>query len=311
VIFLQETFHLEGNITLEIVENPAIPKDLEDKYPEFDFTKFREDLLSFPLEEILPVFSFPAKSTEKDEFFKTRDGYLVYIPVCISETSDLSLSRLEREIDRLEYTLFTERLEEAFEFSLMRRIRTLLAKVKQTMPPGCDISISTIKKLSEYQIVRLIAIFAVSLSRKTCVRISEDEESSEPMFLVERFCLDQDRAGVEKNSVDTPLETLILSYRKQNFDIVTVVEITEPVKSLMENGYLQDLIVVSMLSSTDWKRFVDSHICIKKNRKYVLGKDPEDRFEFDGILISKNLKRMIIIENLLLMKYMFRASLLL
>ena len=79
VISLRKTFHLEGNITLEIVEKPTIPKDLGDKYPEFDLKKFQKDLLSFPLEEILPIFSFPAKSTEKDEFFKTRAGYLVYV----------------------------------------------------------------------------------------------------------------------------------------------------------------------------------------------------------------------------------------
>ena len=297
MIFLQKTFHLEGDITLEIVENPAIPKDLSDKYPEFDLKNFQRDLLSLPLEEILPIFSFPAKSTEKDEFFKTRAGYLVYVPICISETSDLSLSKLEWEIDRLKYTLFTERLEEEFESSLKRRIRTLLAKVRQTMPPNCDISIRTIEKLSDYQIVNLIAVFAVSLSRQICVRICEDEESSEAKYLVERFCLDQNRIIIEKKSVGTSLESLILSYRRQNFDIVAIVEIAEPVKSLMENGYLQDVLVVSMPSSSNWERFVDSQIRIKENGKYVLGEEPGDVFEFDGVLICKDCKRMIIIEN--------------
>ena len=297
MISLRKTFHLEGNITLEIVEKPTIPKDLGDKYPEFDLKKFQKDLLSFPLEEILPIFSFPAKSTEKDEFFKTRAGYLVYVPICISETSDLSLSRLEGEIGRLKYTLFTERLEEEFEFSLKRRIRTLLAKVRQTMPPNCDISISTIKKLSEYQIVKLVAVFAVSLSRKICIRICEDEESSEATYLVERFYLDQNGVNIEKKSVDTPLDNVILSYRKWNFDIVAVVEIAEPVKSLMEDGYLQDILIVSLPSSSSWERFVDSQIRVKENGKYVLGEELEDTFEFDGILMSKDHKKMIIIEN--------------
>ena len=193
--------------------------------------------------------------------------------------------------------MFTERLEEEFEFSLKRRIRTLLAKVRQTMPPNCDISISTIKKLSEYQIVKLVAVFAVSLSRKICIRICEDEESSEATYLVERFYLDQNGVNIEKKSVDTPLDNLILSYRKWNFDIVAVVEIAEPVKSLMEDGYLQDILIVSLPSSSSWERFVDSQIRVKENGKYVLGEELEDTFEFDGILMSKDHKKMIIIEN--------------
>ena len=50
-----------------------------------------------------------------------------------------------------------------------------------------DISINTIKRLSESQIVKLVVILAVFLSLQICIRICEGEESSDVLYL-ERFC---------------------------------------------------------------------------------------------------------------------------